>query len=231
MATDTDNDTGRPMVGYCRVSTGAQARSGLGLDAQRAKVEAWAAPEARPFAIIEDPGVSGSKPFARRPGGREALRRLRTGEACGLVAPSLSRLGRSTADILSLAETADSEGWTLVVLDLGLDTSTPVGRFTLTALAAVAQLERDLASERTTEALAEARRKGVQLGKPASPRVLAAGRRALELRADGMTWAAVIDALHSEGHRPEKADAWSLTTVRRAAGYAERADTEPEAGP
>ena len=137
-----------------------------------------------------------------------ALRDLDDGSAAVLIVASLSRLGRSTRDVLDLAASADANGWALAILDLNLDTATPTGRFTLTMLAAVAQLERDQTSERTTAALAAKKAQGHRLGRPASEATRAAGARALDLRADGLTWRAVAQALTDEGYTTRGGGPW-----------------------
>ncbi len=146
-----------------------------------------------------------------------ALRDLDDGSAAVLIVASLSRLGRSTRDVLDLAASADANGWALAILDLNLDTATPTGRFTLTMLAAVAQLERDQTSERTTAALAAKKAQGHRLGRPASEATRAAGARALDLRADGLTWRAVAQALTDEGYTTRGGGPWHPPTAQRAA--------------
>ena len=137
-----------------------------------------------------------------------ALRGLNNGTAAVLIVASLSRLGRSTRDVLDLTARADANGWALAILDLNLDTATPTGRFTLTMLAAVAQLERDQTSERTTAALAAKKAQGHRLGRPASEATRLAGARALDLRADGLTWRAVAQALTDEGYTTREDGPW-----------------------
>ncbi len=137
-----------------------------------------------------------------------ALRDLDNGTAAVLIVASLSRLGRSTRDVLDLAARADADGWALAILDLNLDTATPTGRFTLTMLAAVAQLERDQTSERTAAALAAKKTQGHRLGRPASTATRLAGARALDLRADGLTWRAVAQALTDEGYTTREGVPW-----------------------
>lgn len=63
-------------------------------------------------------------------------------------------------------ERSRAEGWGLVVLDFDLDTTTPAGRMFAGVMMQFAQFERELASERTIAALAAARDRGVQLGRP-----------------------------------------------------------------
>ena len=130
-----------------------------------------------PSSTVTDVGVSGTVAPDDRPGLGSALAALDAGEADVLIAASLSRIGRRTADVLALVDRA-AAGWHLVVLDLALDTSTPTGEFALTMLAAVAQLERRQTSERTTAALAAAKARGQRLGRPASDATRSAGLRA-----------------------------------------------------
>ena len=206
------------MVIYSRVSTGEQAGSGLGLEAQRAKCSAYAtAMELNVAEFAEDAGVSGTVAPDDRAGLGSALAALDNGEANCLIAASLSRIGRRTADVLALADRADKHGWSLIVLDLALDTRTPTGRFALTMLSAVAQLERDQTSQRTREALAAKKACGDKLGRPVSKASMAAGKRATELRESGLSFAKVAAALTREGYarRSSTAD-WTPAAARDA---------------
>ena len=84
-----------------------------------------------------------------------------------LIFPSLSRIGRSTVDILDAINTAKDKGVTIYLLkeNLTVDNSS-MGNFLITIFSAIAQLERDLISERTKEALKYVKEKGVKLGRP-----------------------------------------------------------------
>lgn len=64
----------------------------------------------------------------------------------------------------SLMGRAQSEGWNLVALDLGIDLSTPGGEFLASVMASAAQWERRIIGQRTKEALAVKRAQGVRLG-------------------------------------------------------------------
>ena len=75
-------------------------------------------------------------------------------------------------------------------------------------LAAVAQLERDQTSERTAAALAAKKTQGHRLGRPASATTRLAGARSLNLRADGLTWRAVAQALTDEGYATREDGPW-----------------------
>lgn len=206
-------------IGYIRVSTDEQALSGAGLDAQRAAIlsesirRGWTI-----VRIIEDAGLSGKT--MSRPGLEEAITMLRAGEADILVAAKLDRISRSALGFLQLAKQSQTEGWQLRVLDADLDTSTPMGRFAIGILALVAELERDLIAQRTKDALAARKAKGMKLGRPV--RDTKTRGRIVALRASGATYQEIVETLASdvlpEG-QPRKV--WSISSVRnvcKAAG-------------
>lgn len=203
------------MHGYGRVSTREQAESGLGLDAQRSQVQQGAA--SRGWTDVqwhEDAACSGSVAPEDRPVLGPLLASLDDDDV--LVVAKLDRLGRSALDVLRIAAEADDDGWALVVLDLGLDTSTPVGRFTLTSLAAVAQLERDLVAQRTRDALAAAKRRGQRLGRPTEvPDEIRHRAHDLRHEGDGRTYSEVAEALNDEGHRTTAGTEWTKAGARR----------------
>jgi hypothetical protein len=101
--------------------------SGLGIDAQRATVIAYA--DRKGLSIVEefcDEGVS-AKSLKGRPAALAALEAVRTGKAGGLLVAKMDRLSRSVVDGASLMEQAAREGWKLHFADLDIDTSTPAG--------------------------------------------------------------------------------------------------------
>lgn len=214
------------VYGYCRVSTDEQGRSGLGLAGQRAALDAWAQPLAATVEHRADEGVSGSVAPEDRPALGPVLAAIAPGDV--LAAAKLDRIGRNALDVLRLAERARREGWRLVVLDLGLDTATPVGAFALTALAAVAQLERDLIAQRTREALAAAKRRGQRLGTPpAYPQDVR--DRIARMRAQGLTFRAIAATLDAEDVPCVRDGAtWHPSTVWRVLDSL-RLDAEAEA--
>lgn len=83
-----------------------------------------------------------------------------------VVVESLSRLARSTRDLLNIVETLDSQGVGFVSLKENMDTSTPQGRFILTVFAGLSQLERESILQRQKEGIAVAKSKGKHLGRP-----------------------------------------------------------------
>ena len=148
---------GLPMVAYLRVSTRGQVASGLGLDDQTAVITAWATAHSIEVATTHQDGATrAAGSAAKRVGLQAALADVREGQAAGLVASKIDRLG-SGSDVVALAEEAKRDGWRLVVLDVGLDTATPAGMLVLGVLASVAAFERDRIGERNRAWKAQAR--------------------------------------------------------------------------
>lgn len=159
-------------VGYLRVSTDQQGRSGLGLAAQRAAVQAFADREG--FKVeawfTETETGKGADALARRPKLAEALKQARKHRGPVLVA-KLDRLSRSVAFIAGLM----AERVEFIVTDLGRQPDP----FVLHLFAALAEKERALISERTKAGLAAAKRRGQRLGMNNKSK---AERRALYLK-------------------------------------------------
>lgn len=154
------------VVGYLRVSSEEQAESRLGLEAQRHAIADMADRNGWEVQWIEDAGFSAKT--LRRPGVQKALTILESRVVEAIVVAKIDRLSRSLLDFASILERAEREGWGLVVLDINLDLKTPFGRAVASILMTFAQLERELAGERTRAALAAKRRQGVRLGRPRS---------------------------------------------------------------
>jgi DNA invertase Pin-like site-specific DNA recombinase len=155
-------------VAYLRCSTEEQARSGLGLAAQLERVKAYATMAGLDLvAIVSDEGVSGSVELERRAGGRELLAIVSKHKASHVVALKLDRLFRDAADCLNQTKAWDRAGVALHLLDMGgqaINTASAMGRMFLTMAAGFAELERNLISERTSQALAVKRGKGEKTG-------------------------------------------------------------------
>lgn len=141
-------------VAYYRVSTASQARSGLGLEAQRRAVADMCA--ARGLEIIDQFTEVESGKRDDRPELTEALRRAKLTGAT-LVVAKLDRLSRSVAFLSTLQDS----GAQFVAADMP-----EANELTVHLLAAVAQAERKAISTRTREALKAAKEQGVKLGNP-----------------------------------------------------------------
>jgi site-specific DNA recombinase len=139
-------------VGYTRVSTEEQAREGVSLDAQKARIEAWAlANETALIGFFEDAGISGGRAENRE--GLQGAISLACEKRAILVVCSLSRLSRSTRDTLALAEHLEKAGADLVSLSERIDTTSASGKMVFRMLAVLNEFERDQISERTAAAL------------------------------------------------------------------------------
>lgn len=99
-----------------------------------------------------------------RPELNKLLDRLMAGDT--VVVESLSRLGRSTKDLIELVELFEKKQVHLVSLKEQIDTSTPAGKLLFTLMSAIAQFERDVIAERTREGLNAARARGRIGGRP-----------------------------------------------------------------
>lgn len=137
--------------GYARVSTDKQC-----LDRQLDALNKYG------VKTIYCEKITGTK--KDRPELTEMLSRLSEGDT--VVIESLSRLGRSTHDLLNLLELFNSKGVNLVSLKERLDTTTPTGKFFYTIISAIAQFERDIIVDRTNEGLKAARARGRTGGRP-----------------------------------------------------------------
>jgi DNA invertase Pin-like site-specific DNA recombinase len=132
-------------IGYGRVSTTDQ-----NLDAQRDALQAAGCDR-----VLVD---RASGKLARRPELDKALLVAREGDQ--LVVTKLDRLGRSLEHLIVLSNDLQARGVDLVVIDQGIDTSTPVGRMFFQILGAIAEFEHALMAERTRDGLAAARARG-----------------------------------------------------------------------
>ncbi|OLT12270.1 DNA invertase [Pseudonocardia sp. CNS-139] len=152
------------LIGYARTSTQDQ-----NLDAQLDALTAAGCER-----VFTDQ-ISGK--LAHRPQLDAALDYLRPGDM--LVCTKLDRLGRSVRNLITLTATLAERGIDLRVLHQGIDTSTPAGKLTFHVLAAIAEFERDLISERTRDGLAAARARGRKGGRPSklTPAKLATARQ------------------------------------------------------
>ena len=218
-------------VAYLRVSTDKQADHGVSMEAQRAKVEAYATLyDLELVAIIEDAGASAKS--LNRPGMDRALAMLRKGEAEALLVGKLDRLTRSVRDLGDLVDTyfADGKRALLSVHDQ-IDTRSAAGRLVLNVLASVSQWEREAIGERTSAAMQHKRSKGELVGavpfgydlgadgktlaaNEAEQLVVAAVR---EYRAGGLSLRTIGERLVERGMLPRKGGAWNPAQIKRIA--------------
>ncbi len=139
------------VFGYARVSTEAQ-----NLDRQLDALEKYGVD------MIYNEKMTGTK--KNRPELTKLLDRITEGDT--VVVESLSRLGRSTKDLIELTEIFQSKGVNLVSLKESIDTNSPTGKLLFTLMSAIAQFERDVIADRTREGLESARARGRTGGRP-----------------------------------------------------------------
>ncbi|MCJ2132289.1 recombinase family protein [Methylobacterium sp. E-045] len=215
-------------IAYCRVSTDKQGRSGLGLEAQQAAIQSHLRPGDTllqlPYVEVE----SGKR--SDRPKLQAAIERCRRTGATLLIA-KLDRLARNVAFISNLME----GGVEFEAVDFP-----KANRLTVHILAAVAEHEAKMISERTKAALAAAKRRGTKLGgdrgyrppSPPSAEDVAQATAVRQRKADHAAFAvlpvleglrgggvvslnALAKRLNDMGHQTPRGGAWTATAVKR----------------
>jgi DNA invertase Pin-like site-specific DNA recombinase len=165
------------LIGYLRLSSGQQDRSGLGLEAQRACIEHFATTEGfellKVFTEIET--GAGADALDRRPQLAAALEEARR-RRCPLIVAKLDRLSRDVHFISGLV----AQRVRFIVGELGPDADA----FVIHLFAAMAERERAMTSARTKTALAAAKARGVRLGGPKLSKAREAARAAVKANAD-----------------------------------------------
>ena len=230
------NGTSR-LVGYVRVSSEEQTRTGVSVKAQRERLTAYCTAHGHELvALKRDSGISGKVEPAQRPGLAAALDLVRQGQADGLVVLKLDRLSRSTRHVLDLVDETRRAGWRLVSVSEHLDTGSAAGRLVVTVLAALSEMEREQVGERTRLALDAIAREGrgrsrftpfgwrtscggtenkagdrAQLVADAGEQ--AALRRLVALRRKGLGARRISSALNRQGANPRSGRAWTPTSV------------------
>lgn len=143
------------IIGYARVST-----EGQNLNRQIDALKDYGVKDTPETLFTEK--ITGTK--SNRPELEKVKIKARKDDL--VVIESLSRLGRSTKDLLNLLDEFDKKGVKLVSLKENIDTSTPTGKLLTTVLSAICQFERDLTVQRTKEGLIAARARGRTGGRP-----------------------------------------------------------------
>lgn len=159
-------------IGYARTSTTEQV---AGLEAQERDLRAYGCEKvfAEQVSSVDD----------KRAGLTAAIDYLREGDT--LVVTKLDRLARSVADFVAIKGKVDTRGASLVVMNLGVDTSTPAGRAAFGMFAVIAQFEREIMLERQREGIAKAKAEGKYKGR--KPTAQAKAEEIIRLKGEGAT--------------------------------------------
>ena len=211
------------VIGYIRVSTEEQAKEGVSLENQRRKIEAYCSLYNHDLLeIIVDAGLSAKD--TNRAGFQRllTLTSSRRPNIEGLVVYKLDRIFRNAEEALRHTNLWDAKGIALISVQEQIDTKSATGKFFFTLLAAIAEMERNVISERTTDALALKKAKGERAGNvPYGFRLIPDGaaivkddgeqkiiRLIQKLNADGLSTRKIADELNQSGHRTRRGTAW-----------------------
>ena len=229
------SENGPRYLGYYRVSTSQQGRSGLGLEAQKAEVRRFIADEG---GTLEDEWVEvqSGKEEGNRPQLQEVLARCRK-DGTTLVVAKLCRLSRDAAFVLTLMK--DSK------VRFRVASMPQADNFQLGIWAVLNQQEREMISRRTREALAAAKARGVKLGGTGGAHMaLAASNQARKTRAQehidkvtpmvttlrrqGHTLRSIAEVLNASGLMAPKGGKWRVGQVHRVVNAIETQPRECE---
>lgn len=152
------------VFGYARVSTQDQI-----LDLQIDVLEKAGA------AVIYKEKITGTR--KERPELEQLLKAISKGDS--VIVYKLDRISRSTKHLIELVETFEEKEVNFISIQDNIDTSTAMGRFFFRTMASIAELERDIISERTKSGLQSARMRGRNGGRPSKDPKLV--ERALKL--------------------------------------------------
>ncbi|TIM38366.1 recombinase family protein [Mesorhizobium sp.] len=212
----------KPAISYMRVSTDKQGKSGLGLEAQRQAIARFA--QVQDFELIAEfqdvETGKGADALSKRPQLAAALAEAKR-NGCPVIVAKLCRLSRDVAFISGLM----AKRVPFIVAELGPD----VDSFMLHIYAAVAEKERSMIAQRTKDALAAAKARGVKLGNPniAKAQKAAAQRRMAiadgfaanalpiirEIQATGASMRKTAAALNARGIPTARGGTWAATQI------------------
>lgn len=252
MATQKPHPKATVAIGYARVSTDSQVKAGVSLEAQEAAIRAHCLARGLTLdRILIEPGVSAAKvPLKDRPEGGKLVAAIARGEVGVVVVMKLDRAFRNAIETLVAVEDWEKRSVALHLLDLGgmsVDTSTAMGKMFLTMLAGLAEMERNVTSERTCSALAHKKAIGeltgtAPLGMRAvpsartkttrdgqvrhvmilteDPQEQAAFARIRDLDRSGLSLRQIAAVLTSEGYKPRGKE-WQYKTISRVLARSE----------
>lgn len=215
---DAPNPSEGKALLYARVSTAMQVQDGVSLDVQERQL--INAAEFHGFAeweIVREEGRSG-KNVKGRPELQRALKLLEQKVADALIVTRLDRLARSTSDFLAIVDLANKQGWRLIMLDLNLDTSSYQGRFVVTVMSALAEMERGIIASRQKDVHKDRRERGVVWGKDMGPKEEVdeeVVQLIMSYRSSGISYRAIANKLDEAKIKSPRGESWSHVTIKR----------------
>jgi DNA invertase Pin-like site-specific DNA recombinase len=216
----------------------------MSLAVQESRICSWCeATEAALVEIVADAGVSGTKPLEERPAGHRiaSLLASRKPDADAVCIARLDRLGRDAAETLKLLRQFSTGAVGLVSVADRIDLTTPSGKALAQMTCVFGEMERELLSQRTSDALCEMRSRGQVYG-PVPFGFLRDGDRLIEhadeqrvlkrirrLRAKGKSYRAVAIALNRSGTASKRGGIWHPPSIRSVLLTAEKVGRPAEA--
>ena len=148
---------------YIRVSTSQQAENGLSLENQLNRLREYCKYHGFQNIIeISDEGISGKS--TNRPGFQKMIELAKKHQIDNVIVYSLSRFARNTIDTIKTMNLFNKCDVSFHSITESLDTSTAIGRFFISTLASLSQLEREQIGERTKSVLQMKKEKGERIG-------------------------------------------------------------------
>ena len=224
---------------YIRVSSQRQVDKGVSIDAQKRRIKEYA--KFKDLNLDEkdifiEEGVSGGIPIWERPRGRALKQKLQTGNYSHVICMKLDRMFRLVSDMLHTVDELADAGMSFHIVDLNgeaVDTSSSRGRFMLTMMAAMAEMERGLISERTLEGMIQLKanhRKfthsiyGWDVDKngmliPNSNEQNNIDYMGWQMDVNGMSASSVARSLNKQGIRGKRGGEWQGNAITRTVKY------------
>lgn len=216
------------LVGYVRVSSEGQADN-TSLDEQLARITAYCQALGHELVSIYKEVKSGGK-ADNRPQFQAAIDAIKNNQADGLIVLKLDRLGRRASDVLNLIDDVlNPLNKALVIVEMGIDTSTATGKMVVTMLAGVAEFEKAQINERTANGR-KARAKTSAYANGGAPKygtkaenknlvVDDSEQQIIEIirkhHKSGKSQRAIADYLNKQGYLSKQGKKWTGTTVGR----------------
>ena len=216
------------VIGYVRVSTSGQAEEGISLDNQIQKIKGYC--EVNDLELVDvviDEGMS-AKDLKGRPQALALIERAKA-EKLGVVVYKLDRMFRNTVESITTIEALEKSGVPFHSINEKLDTSSAMGKFFLTMISAMAELERNVISERTKDALQNKKAQGKRVGNIAFGYCLAEDGETLipepveqkilktvkKLRKNGATLKAIAEHLNQSNQKTRTGNQFKIPHIQK----------------
>lgn len=216
---------------YVRVSSADQI-DGTSLGHQRESIAAYAKMRGiKLVTICQDNGVSGGMPISERPAGNKMVQAIDAGEIEAVLMLKIDRGFRNVIDCLSSIDSWAKSGVSVHFIDMGgmtVDSSSANGRFMLTILSGVAELERQTIKDRCNSGRKIKKAQGCLVGgtpfgydvEPVSNKLLLNSQEQdviaeiTELHGAGMSYSAISRELNNRGYATKKGGKWFAQQVK-----------------